>query len=198
MKIIGLTGGIGSGKTTVLQFLKKWGAATYIADERAKFLMQNDSQMAAQVKKILGTNSYVKGLLNKKYIAGKIFKNETLLKKINALVHKRVRSDFKDFQKTIQSELLVYETALLFENKSELFCDATILVTAPKPLRLQRIMLRDRLEKEQILNKMKHQLPDAVKIPKADYVLKNDTTKTQLEKEVQKIYTQIIGKAHLQ
>lgn len=192
IKTIGITGGMGSGKSTVLKFFEKWGAEIYIADEKAKCLMQNNSELTKKIKKLIGEKAYEKKMLNKKYIANKIFNNRDLLKKMQAIVHKEVRLDFQKFKKHLKTNIVIYETALLFENKSNLFCDKTILVIAPKNLRVERIMIRDGLKKEAILKRMQHQLSDKEKILKADFLIKNNSDRKSLERESRKTYDKFV------
>lgn len=173
MKIIGLTGGIGSGKTTVLKLFKQLGCATYVADIEAKKLMNTNSKLINQIKLLLGDNAYVNGNLNRNYIAEIVFNNKEKLKALNALVHPAVREDFKNFVKNAKAELIIYEAAILFESGSDKLCDFVITVATDIDERIERIIKRDGVTKEQILERMQHQLNDEEKIKKADFVINN-------------------------
>ena len=192
MKIIGLTGGMGSGKTTALKLFEKLGVPSYIADERGKYLLQNDAEIIRKVKHLLGEESYIKNVVNRKYIADKVFKNTSILQKLNDIVHPAVYSDFKKFTEHVSTKnYIVYETALLFESNSQYLCDKTILVVAPKNIRLQRILNRDNLSKDSILQRMQYQLPDEQKIPKADFIIENRDLFT-LPKKIYAIHKKIM------
>ncbi len=173
MKVIGLTGGIGSGKTTVATFFVELGVPVYNSDKKAKMLMNTSEVLILQIKELLGEKSYVNGELNRKYIASKIFNNKELLQKLNAIVHPAVRKDFLNWVKAQKTKYVIQETALLFENNSTSLYDAIILVTAPEDVRVARVLSRDRTNKQAILARINNQLKDEDKIPKANFVLEN-------------------------
>ncbi|UCD61240.1 MAG: dephospho-CoA kinase [Flavobacteriaceae bacterium] len=184
MKIIGLTGGIGSGKTTVAKLFKEFGVPVYNSDLKAKKLMQNSKELRTSIIDLLGKESYVLKKLNKKYIADKVFEDKELLQKLNAIVHPAVKHDFIEWAKTKKTPYVIQEAAILFENNSYKTFDKIILVKAPKEVRLQRILARDTISEEEILARMENQWDDSKKIPLADYVIENtDLEKTRLQVE---------------
>ena len=184
MMIVGLTGGIGSGKTTVAKLFKELGVPVYNSDLRAKKLMKNSREIRTAVIDLLGKDSYVLERLNKKYIADKVFSNKELLQKLNAIVHPAVRNDFLRWVKSKKTPYVIQEAAILFENSSYSNFDKIILVKAPKKVRLERILERDNGSKEEILARMENQWDDSEKIPLSDYIIENidlDQTKLQVE-----------------
>jgi dephospho-CoA kinase len=183
MKIIGLTGGIGSGKTTVLNLFQELGASVFIADLEAKNLMNTDPELIQNIKNLFGKKSYVKGELNRQFISNIVFKDEEQLKSLNALVHPKVRKYFLHFVEITKAKIIIYESAILFESGSDKICDFIITVTANFNDRIERIVKRDGISKEQILERMKHQLNDEAKIKQSNFVINNtllNTTKIQV------------------
>ena len=182
MKIIGLTGGIGSGKSTVLEFLQGYGMDVYVADVEAKKLMNTDRELIDQVLNLFGNQSYKDGKLNRSYISSIVFNDKDKLEALNKLVHPKVHAHFKDFIAKSTAEFVVYEAAILFESGSDKFCDYIILVTANIEDRIERVMRRDGVSKKQVLERIKHQLKDDYKIKKADFVIENvDLEQTELQ-----------------
>ena len=183
MKIIGLTGGIGSGKTTVLNLFQELGASVFIADLEAKNLMNTDPELIQNIKNLFGKKSYDKGELNRQFISNIVFKDEEQLKSLNALVHPKVRKYFLHFVEITKAKIIIYESAILFESGSDKICDFIITVTANFNDRIERIVKRDGISKEQILERMKHQLNDEAKIKQSNFVINNtllNTTKIQV------------------
>ena len=194
MKIVGLTGGIGSGKTTVAKLFKELGVPVYNSDLRAKKLMKNSREIRTAVIDLLGKDSYVLERLNKKYIADKVFSNKELLQKLNVIVHPAVRNDFLKWVKSKKTPYVIQEAAILFENSSYSNFDKIILVKAPKKVRLERILERDNGSKEEILARMENQWDDSEKIPLSDYIIENidlDQTKLQVE-QIHRQLTKIV------
>jgi len=194
MKIVGLTGGIGSGKTTVAKLFKELGVPVYNSDLRAKTLMKNSGEIRTAVIDLLGKDSYVLERLNKKYIADKVFSNKELLQKLNTIVHPAVRNDFLRWVKSKKTPYVIQEAAILFENSSYSNFDKIILVKAPKKVRLERILERDNGSKEEILARMENQWDDSEKIPLSDYIIENidlDQTKLQVE-QIHRQLTKIV------
>ena len=173
MKIIGLTGGIGSGKTTVLKMFKELGCATYVADIEAKKLMNSNNELVNQIKQLFGDEAYIENKLNTVYIAEIVFNDKVKLTALNALVHPVVRDDFKNFVNKSTSKIIIYEAAILFESGSDTLCDFIITVATDIDERIERIIKRDGVTKEQILERMQHQLNDETKVKKSDFVINN-------------------------
>ncbi len=172
--VVGLTGGIGSGKTTVLQLFEKLGVQVFIADVEAKKLMNSNTALIHQIKNLFGKEAYVDEILNRKYIASVVFNNSEKLTALNALVHPKVREHFLKFQKQFPQQIIIYEAAILFESGSDKLCDYIVTVTADKDARIQRIIARDGVSKEEVLARMQHQLNDDFKILKSNFVIKNN------------------------
>ncbi|HSQ45792.1 MAG TPA: dephospho-CoA kinase [Lutibacter sp.] len=183
MKIIGLTGGIGSGKSTVLALFKELGVLTYIADIEAKKLMNADAELRNQIIKLFGEQAYQNEKLNSAFIASVVFNNTEKLNALNALVHPKVREDFQHFIKIQKADFVIYEAAILFESGSDQFCDYIITVIADFDHKIERIMKRDGVSEAQIMERMKNQSDDDLKIKKSDFVIRNnhlDDTKQQV------------------
>lgn len=178
---IGITGGIGSGKTTVCKVFETLGIPVFYADIEAKELMVSDPILIAGVKAAFGQESYFDtGALNNKHIAQIVFNNQTELDKLNALVHPAVFRAFDRWEETIPSTVpyTLKEAALLFESGSYQMCDKNILVTAPLELKLQRVMERDGASREQVLARMDKQFTDEQKVKMADYFIENTEHKS--------------------
>lgn len=173
-KIIGLTGGIGSGKSRVAHYIASKGIPVYIADAAAKEIMEQPDVMA-QIKQIFHQNVMTsEGKLDRKVIGQLVFTSPELLKKLNAIVHPLVKTHFIEWlQQHKTSSFVLKEVAILFESGGNKECDKVILVTAPEAIRIQRTMLRDNTSQEAILNRIQNQLSDAEKIQKSDFVISN-------------------------
>lgn len=173
MKIIGLTGGIGSGKTTVTSFFAELGIPVYIADVEAKKLLSTSKVIRRQVIEILGEAAYVEGQPDRGFIASKVFNDTNLLSQLNTIIHPRVRIHFKKWAHKQKAPYVIKEAAILFENGAYQECDATILVTAPKDIRINRVMKRDGVAASQVEARMNHQWEDEIKKPLATFVIEN-------------------------
>lgn len=181
MKIVGLTGGIGSGKSTVLSYFKELGAATFIADIEAKKLMNTNAELIKEITLLFGSEAYINGTLNRSFISEIVFNNTDKLAQLNALVHPKVRAHFKKFTTTSTAKIVIYEAAILFESGSHNLCDYVITVTANTDERIKRVMLRDTLDKTAVMQRIKHQLNDEVKVLKSDFVITNNTFESAKE-----------------
>lgn len=187
MKTVGLTGGIGSGKTTVANFFRELGAPVYIADEEAAKLMHAHAGVKNKIVSIFGEKSYRDGILNKKYIAARVFNDEEQLKKLNAVVHPAVEKHFVEWKKEQHASYIIYEAAILFETGSYKKFDFNILVTAPMDERINRIQTRDGSQVSEIKARMANQWTDAKKKNFADFVL-NNINISNTKREVIKIH----------
>jgi dephospho-CoA kinase len=175
MKKIGITGNIGSGKSTLTKIFSLLGVPVYDADSRAKWLMQNHPEIQKGLIQLFGDEVYFQDKsLNRSFIASKVFKNAALLASLNQLVHPPVFADFDEWLSHQQAPYIVKEAALLIESKSYLQLDEIILVCAPEDLRIKRTMERDTATKEAVLARMKNQMDEAAKIPYATCILHND------------------------
>jgi dephospho-CoA kinase len=171
---IGITGGIGTGKSTVSKILIALGYPVYFSDDRAKWLMENNQQLVADLTRLIGDETYIAGKLNRSFIAEKLFSNSQLKEKINELVHPVVRHDFNDWADSQQAPLLFQESALLVETGAYQLFDALIVVTAPLEQRIKRIQKRDGISINEINLRLTNQLAESEKIAVADYVISND------------------------
>lgn len=173
---IGLTGNIGSGKTTVSKIFEVLGIPVFYADDAAKWVMVNDEQLIKELKADFGDESYFDdGSLNRKHIASIVFNNDDALAKLNSIVHPATFRAFDNWVAGIKGvPYVVKEAALLFESDSYKYCDHTILVTAPLETRIKRVMQRDGFSREEIEKREAHQFTEEKKVQLADQIIKND------------------------
>ncbi|WP_047546901.1 dephospho-CoA kinase [Psychroserpens sp. Hel_I_66] len=180
MIIVGLTGGIGSGKTTVANFFKQLDIPIYIADVEAKNLMVTSKIIKRRLIELFGDNVYENNKLNKSLISEKIFNDSSFLNKINAIVHPKVASHFKRWCKKQNSPYVIKEAAIIFEHKQESKYDYIITVTADKQERINRVIKRDNSSKSKIEAIINNQVSDEEKIKKSHFVIiNNDIESTQ-------------------
>ena len=190
MKIIGLTGGIGSGKSKILSVFSTYGIPCYESDRRAKWLMQRDAELKSQIKSFFGDQIYENDQFNQRKLAKLVFANKGKLEALNSLVHPRVKMDFKSFVSQQDTPYIIKEAAILFETGGEKDCDATILVTAPEKLRLERVLNREKISSMDIKARINNQWSDSRKIPLADYIINNidwDKTLKKIDEIHQKL-----------
>ncbi len=173
MKIVGLTGGIGSGKTTVSKMFNELGIPVYIADIEAKKLTNSSDLIKKELIGILGEEAYLKGMLNKKYVANLIFNDKELLEKVNSIIHPRVAEHFNNWCEKQKTSYIIKEAAILFENEGYKSCDFTVLITAPLQERIKRVLERDSITEKEIEDRIKNQWSDDVKSELADFVIEN-------------------------
>ena len=184
MTVVGLTGGIGSGKTRILNEFEKRGIPVFNADQEAKHLIEQDTALQNEIKAAFGASLFRAGNLDRKKLAEIVFSDPSKLKLLNDMVHPRVRNAFAIFKERNigKAPYVIKEAAILFETGGWKNCDKTILVCAPVAMRLRRVMERDQTEQNKVLARMNKQWPDEKKIPLADFVIHNtDWTQTQLE-----------------
>ncbi|WP_312196502.1 MULTISPECIES: dephospho-CoA kinase [Epilithonimonas] len=174
-KIIGLTGGIGSGKTSVAKLLEEKGFPVYYSDDEAKNIVNKDRELKDQIIKLLGSESYINDVYNRKYVAEKVFNDSGLLEQLNHLIHPAVRIDFITWVKKQKSPFVFKETALLFELQLHKDCYKSLLVTADDNLRMKRTMDRDGKTYREIESIMQKQMPEKEKIKLADYIIYNNS-----------------------
>ena len=175
MKIIGLTGGIGSGKSTISKEFKCNSIPVYDSDTRAKILMNSSKVLKAKLIEFFGSSAYSNGFLNKKYISNLIFNDSSALNKINSIVHPEVFDDFINWKSRLNNDFVIYESALIFESGSYKLNDYNILVISDINKRIERVIKRDNIEKNDVLLKINNQWPDQKRIPLADYVFENSS-----------------------
>jgi dephospho-CoA kinase len=193
MIIVGLTGGIGSGKTTVVKMFANMGVPVYIADDEAKKLMNTSKIIKRKLIGLFGEETYVDGKLNKPFIANIIFNDKVSLRKMNAIVHPRVAKHFERWVLKQDAPYVIKEVAILFENGSYKDCDFVITVTANKVLRIERLLKRDNTTKENIEAIMKNQWTDDQRIQNSDFVI-NNLSVANTKKQVVKIHKEILNR----
>ncbi|CAG0905573.1 unnamed protein product, partial [Darwinula stevensoni] len=169
-KIIGLTGGIGSGKSTAAKIFNQKGIPVYNSDDRAKYLMQHSPELKKSIQSLLGVEAYQEnGELNRSFISNKIFLDKTLLQKMNELVHPAVFEDSENWKnKQKEAPFLLREAAILFESGAFLLCDAIISVVADENIRIERTIKRDGLTQIEVQNRINNQWTDSQRIEKSD------------------------------
>lgn len=191
MKIIGLTGGIGSGKTTIAKMFNTLGVPVYFADIEAKKIMNNSTEVRNKLIDLFGEDAYLNGVLNREYIANIIFSNKDLLSSMNKIVHPVVEKEFKLWVSIQEAPFVIQENALIFENKKQNSFDGIITVIAPIEDRIQRVMTRNELSREQVLARMRNQLEDEFRIKGSKFVINNvDLLKTEIQ--VKEIFDNIL------
>ncbi|MBP6556753.1 MAG: dephospho-CoA kinase [Flavobacterium sp.] len=183
-KIIGLTGGIGSGKTLVANYMKSKGIPVYIADEEAKMIMETQ-EVIQWVATAFGNSVISNNKIDRAKLAQMVFNNPKMLEKLNALIHPLVKENFDIWlKKHSVFPFVIKEAAILFESGSYKYCDSIITITAPLETRLQRVIERDKTNRESVLSRMKNQWSEEQKIAKSNFVIHNisiEDTKNQVD-----------------
>ena len=188
---IGLTGVIGSGKSTAANYFSKLGVPVFFADNSAKKIMNTDSSVKKCLVDLLGSLAYSNGELNKQFISDKIFNNQNLLKSINNLIHPKVQEDFNLWLTNQTSPYVIYEAALIFENSSEHLFDKIICIKTPLDIIYNRLKKRGDYSKNRIDKILKNQLPQNVKCSKSDYCIEN-ISMDSLVIEIDKIHSSLL------
>lgn len=191
MIIVGLTGGIGSGKTTVANFFKELNVPVYIADEQAKRLMNTSKVLRRKIIKLFGDEAYENDELNRSYIASKIFRDKSLLEQMNAIVHPKVRKHFSRWLTKQDKPYIIKEAAILFEIDSSKEYDFIITVIADEDIRVDRIMKRDNTSRQKIKAIMDNQWEDSIKKELSDFVIENNTLE-DTKKQVLAIHKKLL------
>lgn len=172
---VGITGGIGSGKTYICKIIEQLGYPVYNADVRAKELTNSNSNIKSAVKSLFGKDIYVNGELNRSAVAKLVFEDSTLLEKLNRIIHPEVQNDFETWANSNSDNSIVFkEAAILFESGMYKLMDANILVTAPLNIRIGRVMERDGVSKNDVLKRINNQFSDEEKLKLANYTIVND------------------------
>ncbi len=193
MKKIGITGGIGSGKSVVGQILEAMHFPVYYSDQQSKVLVETDLEIREELIKLLGTEVYLDGKLNRPFLTQQLFSNDDLRLKINQIIHPKVREAFTIWVNKQSSNLVFNEAAILFETGAYQSMDYNILVTAPLELKIERVLKRDNITINEIQERISKQWSDEEKIPLADFVIVNDEVKPLL-KQVEAILKKVKSK----
>ncbi len=191
MKIVGLTGGIGSGKTTVAHMFSEFGIPVYNSDIEAKKLTNSSDGIRQELISLLGEETYKNGILDRKFMAEKIFNDAILLQKANAIIHPKVAEHFKKWVSNQTSPYVIKEAAILFESGGNAQCDLVILVTASREERLRRVMDRDQVSRQEVETRMKNQWSDSRKIELADFIIENNNL-SDTKKQVESIHSSLV------
>ncbi|MER3498135.1 MAG: dephospho-CoA kinase [Chitinophagaceae bacterium] len=171
---IGLTGGIGSGKTTVAKIFELLGVPVYYADEAAKRLMKENKEIKTAIKKTFGEEAYLNDELNRSYLAKKVFNDVYQLELLNTIIHPLTIKDAAEWMQKQSAPYVIKEAAIFFESGSAENIDYIIGVYAPQALRIQRAMKRDNVSREEVLKRMSRQIDEAIKLKLCNFLLKND------------------------
>ncbi|MFC6877957.1 dephospho-CoA kinase [Flavobacterium myungsuense] len=192
-KIIGLTGGIGSGKTTIAKYFAEKGIPVYIADDEARKITESPDILQS-IRTVFGDEVFNNEKLDRVKVSQIVFNDTNKLKQLNEIIHPAVKKHFKNWVLHHSNfDFIVYETAILFESGSYKQCDAVISVIAPIETRINRVMIRDSVSREEVLNRIKNQLSDEDLIKKSDFIVENNTleeAKRQVNKILKKITIQ--------
>jgi len=171
---IGITGGIGSGKSTVAKVFEVLGIPVYYADDAAKRLMNEDEELKANIQLQFGNEVYANGLLDRKRLAEMVFTSPEKLTRLNALVHPATLQDAERWMQQQHTPYAVKEAALIFESGAHEHLDYVIGVTAPAPIRIQRTMHRDGISREEVIARMNKQMDESIKMKLCDFVIRNN------------------------
>ena len=189
--IVGLTGGIGSGKTTVARMFANLGVPVYIADKEAADLMETSSEIRTEIIKLLGEQAYNGTLPNRAFIADNVFVNSDKLARLNAIIHPRVQQHFLDWVRGQKAPYVIKEAAILFESGAYKNCDKIITVTAPLEVRIHRVVSRDGVTQQAVESRINHQWDESKKVALSDYVIENILIENT-EKEVEDIHRKLL------
>lgn len=173
---IGLTGGIGSGKSTVAQLFELLGVPVYYADDAAKQLMNTNEELKSLIKKNFGEQAYKNNELDRQYMASVVFNDPEKLGLLNSLVHPATLKDAEQWLNRQTTAYTIKEAALLFESGADKMLDYVIGITAPEQLRIERVMKRDEVSREEVMKRLSKQMNEEEKIKRCDFILINDET----------------------
>lgn len=187
---VGITGGIGSGKSTVTRILEGLGVAVYIADDRAKELMANDAELRGCLVERFGDDVYVDGELNREYLSERVFKDADELRTLNSIVHPAVMRDFDAWAEQQTSSYVVIESAILIEAGLDGRVDVVVAVLAPEALRIERAMARDGVSREQVERRIANQISDDERSARSKYAIVNITLE-ELEEDVEQLHRRL-------
>ena len=191
---VGITGGIGSGKSTITSLFHDLGVPIYNSDERAKWLLSNDVDLMNQIKILFGQESYSNNKLNRAHIANIVFQDHDMLKQLNAIVHPLVKIDFENWLLLQKKEpLVIKEAAILIESGAYKELDILIVVFANKEIRIKRVMNRDNVAKEDVEKRIETQLSDSERLKFAHYSIENNKDQSNLKKQVGELYKQLLS-----
>lgn len=170
---LGITGGIGSGKSTVCRVFNVLGLPVFSADDEARIIMDTDPGLKEDLSELAGRDLYAGGQLDRNKLASLIFNDRRLLDRVNALVHPRVFSRYHEWCEKQQADYVIFETAILFESGAEKYVDKTLAVAAPLEERIERVMGRNQMSRDQVMERVKNQISEEEIIKRSDYIIDN-------------------------
>ncbi|MGV0969616.1 dephospho-CoA kinase [Empedobacter sp. ULE_I136] len=189
--VAGITGGIGSGKSTAAKFFEELGIPVYNSDTRAKTIQNENSEVKVKIIAAFGEEAYNENGLNKPYLSKQVFQNNEKLKLLNSIVHPAVFQDFEDWKKAQKSDIVMKEAAILIESGSYKDCDVVISVVVDLETRIARTIKRDGLSREEILARINNQISDEEQIAKSDFIIDNNSDLAHLKNEVEQTFIKI-------
>lgn len=189
--VAGITGGIGSGKSTAAKFFEELGIPVYNSDTRAKTIQNENSEVKVKIIAAFGEEAYNENGLNKPYLSKQVFQNNEKLKLLNSIVHPAVFQDFEDWKKAQKSDIVMKEAAILIESGSYKDCDVVISVVVDVETRIARTIQRDGLSREEILARINNQISDEERITKSDFIIDNNGDLAHLKNEVKQTFIKI-------
>ena len=189
--VAGITGGIGSGKSTAAKFFEELGIPVYNSDTRAKTIQNENSEVKVKIIAAFGEEAYNENGLNKPYLSKQVFQNNEKLKLLNSIVHPAVFQDFENWKKAQKSDIVMKEAAILIESGSYKDCDVVISVVVDVETRIARTIERDGLSREEILARINNQISDEERIAKSDFIIDNNGDLAHLKNEVEQTFIKI-------
>ena len=192
MILVGLTGGIGSGKSTVINYFKELGITCYQADDEAKKLMNSDKGLIKKIKNSFGDSIYINSKLDRKKLSAIVFTDKQKLELLNSIVHPYVNRHFENYCKGLEDTYIIKEVAIIFEIKTQNKFDKIILVRAPKEDRVKRIINRDKCNRQDAINRINNQIADDDKIDQCDFIIDNINLE-EISNKVFKIHNSILN-----
>lgn len=192
MILVGLTGGIGSGKSTVINYFKELGITCYQADDEAKKLMNSDKGLIKKIKNSFGDSIYINSKLDRKKLSAIVFTDKQKLELLNSIVHPYVNRHFENYCKSLEDIYIIKEVAIIFETGTQNKFDKIILVRAPKEDRVKRIIKRDKCNRQDAVNRINNQIADDDKIDQCDFIIDNINLE-EISNKVLKIHNSILN-----
>lgn len=192
MILVGLTGGIGSGKSTVINYFKELGVTCYQADDEAKKLMNSDKGLIKKIKNSFGDSIYINSKLDRKKLSAIVFTDKQKLELLNSIVHPYVNRHFENYCKGLEDIYIIKEVAIIFEIGTQNKFDKIILVRAPKEDRVKRIINRDKCNRQDAINRINNQIADDDKIDQCDFIIDNINLE-EISNKVLKIHNSILN-----
>lgn len=192
MKVVGLTGGIGSGKSTVAAMFTELGIPVFISDNEGRRLLNTSKVVRRKIISLLGDSAYAGSIPDRKYIASLVFNDKALLTSLNAIIHPKVAKNFKRWMLRQNAVYCIQESAILFETGGDASCDATIAIVVALETRIERVLKRDAMSLSEVKARLRNQKNDDYRSGKADYVIKNDLL-AETQKQVNKLHRLLLS-----